>query len=109
MKKGFLQILGFLALASVLFSACGGDENEVFVNGVVRNYAGASLSTCGWVIEIINQDGVLEVLKPLNLDPAFEIDNFLVVFSYDETTGLTTCNNGAFIITLTDILVNQIS
>lgn len=107
MKQFFIL---FLALTmSTIFSACGDDDNLVFVTGVVRNYGGLSLSSCGWVIEIIDQEGNLEVLKPLNLDPAFEIDNFVVNISYDETSGITTCNQGALIIQTTDILINQIN
>jgi len=108
MKQMSTLLFTFL-ICSGLFPSCNSGDDLVFINGVVRNYGGFNLSNCGWVIEIINQEGNLEVLKPLNLEPAFEIDNFVVNLSFDETGGITTCNNGALIIQTTDILINQIN
>jgi len=108
MKKFCLHLFAFLFIA-ISLSSCENDNNEIFVNGVVRDYTGQNLSNCGFVIEIINAEGNLEVLKPLNLDPAFEIDNFVVNLSFDETGAQTTCNQGALIIIMTDILINQIN
>lgn len=105
MKKLFLLLL---PICFVCLPACNDTNNLPQEQGVIRDYWSNDFNNCGWVIEIPQSDGSLRIIKPLNLDPSFEIDFLVVLVSYNLTGAETTCSFDIFNLVVEDVLINNI-
>ena len=70
-------------------------------------YFGDVPSTCGWVIEMVDEQNVLHYYRPSNLDIEFQIDNLPVEVDFD-VYGPGSCINNAFTIDIEEIIVFSI-
>ncbi len=103
MKKVLLIL--FISFLGICFQTCSSD-NTNFRYGLVR-YFGDVPSTCGWVIEMVDEQNVLHYYRPSNLDIEFQIDNLPVEVDFD-VYGPGSCINNAFTIDIEEIIVFSI-